>query len=86
MENKIWDILENVRQGYITVNEGTQQVLDLFAVSCRLFTIKYHSSYAVFDKREVIIKAKDENEALDKFWNGKNKEGWEVTSVSLNGN
>ena len=32
MENKIWDILENVRQGYITVNEGTQQVLDLFAV------------------------------------------------------
>lgn len=33
MENKIWDILENVRQGYITVNDGTQQVLDLFAVS-----------------------------------------------------
>lgn len=32
MENKIWDILENVRQGYITVNEGTQQVLDLVAV------------------------------------------------------
>ena len=32
MENKIWDILENVRQGYITVNDGTQQVLDLFAV------------------------------------------------------
>ena len=31
-ENKIWDILENVRQGYITVNDGTQQVLDLFAV------------------------------------------------------
>ena len=29
MENKIWDILENVRQGYITVNDGTQQVLDL---------------------------------------------------------
>jgi hypothetical protein len=33
MKDKIWDILENVRQGYITVNEGTQQVLDLFAVS-----------------------------------------------------
>ena len=32
MENKIWDILENVRHGYITVNDGTQQVLDLFAV------------------------------------------------------
>ena len=32
MENKIWDILENVRQRYITVNDGTQQVLDLFAV------------------------------------------------------
>ena len=32
MENKIWDILENVRQGYVTVNDGTQQVLDLFAV------------------------------------------------------
>ena len=32
MENKIWDILENVRQGYITVNDGTHQVLDLFAV------------------------------------------------------
>ena len=32
VENKIWDILENVRQGYITVNDGTQQVLDLFAV------------------------------------------------------
>ena len=32
MENKIWDILENVRQGYITVNDGTQQGLDLFAV------------------------------------------------------
>ena len=32
MENKIWDILENVRQGCITVNDGTQQVLDLFAV------------------------------------------------------
>ena len=32
MENKIWDILENVRQGYITVNDGTQQVLDLLQV------------------------------------------------------
>jgi len=29
MENKIWDTLENVRQGYITVNDGTQQVLEL---------------------------------------------------------
>jgi hypothetical protein len=33
MKDKIWDILENVRQGYITANEGPQQVLDLFAVS-----------------------------------------------------
>ena len=32
MENKIWDILENVSQGYITVNDGTQQVLDLLQV------------------------------------------------------
>ena len=35
MEDKIWDILENVRQGYVTVNDGTQQVLDLFAVMRR---------------------------------------------------
>ena len=32
MEDKIWDILEKVRLEQLTVNEGMQQVLDLFAV------------------------------------------------------
>ena len=32
MEDEIWDILEKVRLEQLTVNEGTQQVLDLFAV------------------------------------------------------
>jgi len=33
MEDKIWDILEKVRLEQLTVNDGTQQVLDLFVVS-----------------------------------------------------
>jgi hypothetical protein len=45
MENKIWDILENVRQGYITVNDGTQQVLDLFAVIKSVCVHPYEKVY-----------------------------------------
>ena len=45
MENKIWDILENVRQGYITVNDGTQQVLDLLGVSKSLPIRKYEIDF-----------------------------------------
>ena len=57
MENKIWDILENVRQGYITVNDGTQQVLDLFAV------IK-----SLPDSDEIRMKAlRDVDKAFDEF-------------------
>ena len=33
--------------------------------------------------KETTIKAKDKNEALSKFWHGKNPESWEVTSVVL---
>jgi len=45
MENKIWDILENVRQGYITVNDGTQQVLGLLGVSKSLPIRKYEIDF-----------------------------------------
>ena len=58
MENKIWDILENVRQGYITVNDGTQQVLDLFAV------IK-----SLPDSDEIRMKARELDEKdFDQWW------------------
>lgn len=82
LKNKIDLIFRDLKNEVITEKQAHQQVLDLFADSCRLFTIKYHSSYAVFDMREVTILAKDKNDALDKFWNGKNKESWEVTYVS----
>ena len=58
MENKIWDILENVRQGYITVNDGTQQVLNLFAV------IK-----SLPDSDEIRMKARELDEKdFDQWW------------------
>jgi citrate synthase len=35
------------------------------------------------DVSKWVAKAKDKNEALSKFWHGKNPESWEVTSVVL---
>lgn len=46
-----------------------------------IFTVFYHSSFAVFDKREYSIFAEDENDLLEKFWRGKNKESWEIDRI-----
>jgi hypothetical protein len=48
----------------------------------KLFDINYHSSYAVWNKAIQTVQAKDQKEALDKFWKRKNKESFEVTSVT----
>ena len=53
MENKIWDILENVRQGYITVNDGTQQVLDLFAVIKSLPIERFDAEDWLGEKKDI---------------------------------
>lgn len=56
-------------------------------VNCRLYEIKYHSNYAVWDQRYSSFAANTEDEALTNFWVNKNKEDYEVMSVRLvNGN
>jgi len=47
----------------------------------RLFDIKYHSSYGVPFIQTASYMACDEADALTQFWDGKNKESYEVTLV-----
>ncbi len=53
MEDKIWDILENVRQGYLTVNEGTQQVLSLYAAIENAVSDEAIRKHMIFATRRV---------------------------------
>ena len=52
-------------------------------VKCRLYEVRYHSSYAVWHQQTASFLANNEAEALDKFWANKNKESYEVMSVCL---
>ena len=52
-------------------------------VKCRLYEVKYHSSYEVWNQHIDSFIADTEAEALTKFWDGKNKESYEVMSVRL---
>ena len=61
MEDKIWDILEKVRLEQLTVNDGTQQVLDLFAVSGSALLPDGWKVYKCTDCQEVSVK-KDNRE------------------------
>ena len=65
------------------VDDVVYSILAIFDDNNRLFKIYYHNNYSVWDDKETTIKAKDKNEALSKFWHGKNPESWEVTSVVL---
>lgn len=69
------------------VQAYTDALLKQCNVNCRLYEVKYYSSYAVWDKRIATYAANTEAEAIDKFWTNRNKENYEVMSVSLvNGN
>jgi hypothetical protein len=83
MEEQIRKEVMKVFNQEADVNDVVYNILAIFEDNNRLFKIDYHNSYAIWDDKETTIKAKDKNEALSKFWHGKNPESWEVTSVVL---
>ena len=75
-----WNFLMSRGEKFI---EQMEQALRQTDVSCRLWEVKYHSSYAVWYHETASFLANTRDEALDKFWANKNKESYEVMSVSL---
>ncbi len=50
-----------------------------------LWEVIYHSNYAVWNHQTSCILAKDKDEALDTFWEDKNKEHYEIISINRKG-
>jgi hypothetical protein len=83
MEDKIFDIVTDLLRNDITKDEAVDKLVALHGSSSRLFHFKYHNSYAIFDRRSCCIPAANQKEAINYFWIGKNKEDWEIASISL---
>ena len=80
MREEITRILQKHHNNELNTELATNRLMLLVSIG-GCFTIYYHSSYAIWDNRNETIIAKDENEALEKFWNFKNKESWEIERV-----
>ena len=81
MKEKITEILEAYKDDRMSLNIATQAITELISHYYRIFTIRYRNTWAVYECHSEMISAKDREDALNKFWQGKDKEAWDIISV-----
>lgn len=82
MKEKILSIASDLREGHITSNEAENLLLFLFGVSKRKFAVEWmrNYNYGIGSGTEY-FNAESKEDALKLFWEGKNKEAFEVSTV-----
>lgn len=82
MKEEILSIASDLREGFMTANEAKEQLLVLFGVSKRKFAVEWmrNVNYGIGSGTEY-FDAETREEALKLFWNGKNKEAFEVNTI-----
>ena len=60
-----------------------EQELQLFISELQLWSIKYRHNFSIGNSEEYICHAPNKESALDLFWENRNKEGYEVDSITL---
>lgn len=60
-----------------------EQELQLFISELQLWSIKYRHNFSIGNNEEYTCHAPNKDAALDLFWKNRNKEGYEVDSITL---
>jgi hypothetical protein len=82
MEKQIENILIKVDEGTMPVQQALNELLLLFSVSKRKFAVEWmrNVNYGIGSGTEY-FNAETREEALKLFWNGKNKEAFEINTI-----
>jgi hypothetical protein len=74
---------QGTQEQWDNVNKEEDTKMSYKQYPFKLYEIKYHITYAVWDQKVASTVALNEHEALTNFWKGKNKDSYEIMSVRL---